>query len=134
MSADKPSENVELVLLPPAWGLPSPDPLAVEAWVCFLFYQFANLASKRTIFSLPQLYLSMASIPFKVEFSAYPYSPVTGALPLVRDGAVVVKALDIVDFLKKKHKNVDEQLSAVELSESYAYVTMIREKLYPAIV
>lgn len=76
-----------------------------------------------------QAYLRVAGIQLHVHNSKYPVYEATGELPQLSDGNFLLPKEEIIMHLQTFHKDIDEFLSDAQRSESYAYRSMLIEKL-----
>ncbi|CAI5724614.1 hypothetical protein KXD40_000906 [Peronospora effusa] len=76
-----------------------------------------------------QAYLRVAGICLHVHNSKYPIYEATGALPQLSDGNFLLPKEEIIMHLQTFHKDIDDFLSDAQRSESYAYRSMLSEKL-----
>jgi metaxin len=76
-----------------------------------------------------QAYLRVAGIRLHVHNSKYPAYEATGELPQLSDGNFLLPKEEIIMHLQTFHTDIDEFLSDAQRSESYAYRTMLSEKL-----
>ncbi|OWZ17126.1 putative mitochondrial protein [Phytophthora megakarya] len=76
-----------------------------------------------------QAYLRIAGIRLHVHNSKYPTYEATGELPQLSDGNFLLPKEEIIMHLQTFHKDIDEFLSDAQRSESYAYRSMLSEKL-----
>ncbi|CAI5744795.1 unnamed protein product [Peronospora destructor] len=76
-----------------------------------------------------QAYLRVAGIRLHVHNSKYPTYEATGELPQLSDGNFLLSKEDIIMHLQTFHKDIDDFLSDAQRSESYAYRSMLSEKL-----
>ncbi|TDH70983.1 hypothetical protein CCR75_004218 [Bremia lactucae] len=76
-----------------------------------------------------QAYLRVAGIRLHVHNSRYPAYEATGELPQLSDGNFLLPKEKIIVHLQTFHKDIDEFLSDAQRSESYAYRSMLSEKL-----
>ncbi|EGZ24537.1 hypothetical protein PHYSODRAFT_480008 [Phytophthora sojae] len=76
-----------------------------------------------------QAYLRVAGIRLHVHNSKYPAYEATGELPQLSDGNFLLPKEEIIMHLQTFHKDIDEFLSDAQRSESYAYRSMLSEKL-----
>lgn len=81
------------------------------------------------------LYMRMADISSAVLHSPYPYSPSSGPLPSLRQGAECVGAAGAFAFLRRRHGNLDSLagLSRAECVDVDAYLAMLHTDLHPAV-
>ncbi|TMW63742.1 hypothetical protein Poli38472_002683 [Pythium oligandrum] len=77
-----------------------------------------------------QAYVRMAELTLHVHNSKYPLYEATGELPQLSDGNFLVPKEEILQHLQTFHHDLDEYLSDVEKSESFAFRAMIHEKLF----
>ncbi|KAK1932128.1 Transcriptional activator Myb [Phytophthora citrophthora] len=76
-----------------------------------------------------QAYLRVADIRLHVHNSKYPAYEATGELPQLSDGNFLLPKEEIIMHLQTFHKDIDEFLTDTQRSESYAYRSMLSEKL-----
>ncbi|ETL82583.1 hypothetical protein L917_17275 [Phytophthora nicotianae] len=76
-----------------------------------------------------QAYLRVAGIRLHVHNSKYPTYEATGELPQLSDGNFLLPKEEIIMHLQTFHKDIDEFLTDQQRSESYAYRSMLSEKL-----
>ncbi|EEY57486.1 uncharacterized protein PITG_00037 [Phytophthora infestans T30-4] len=76
-----------------------------------------------------QAYLRVAGIQLHVHNSKYPTYEATGELPQLSDGNFLLPKEEIIMHLQTFHKDIDEFLTDQQRSESYAYRSMLSEKL-----
>ncbi|CAH0482205.1 unnamed protein product [Peronospora belbahrii] len=76
-----------------------------------------------------QAYLRVAGICLHVHNSKYPMYEATGELPQLSDGNFLLPKDKIMMHLQTFHKDIDDFLSDTQRSESYAYQSMLSEKL-----
>jgi len=92
----------------PSFGLPDPSPFVVKV---------AN-------------YLRMIDIPFELLPGNTRTAP-KGKLPYIDDGGTVVSDSSfVIDYLRKKYKDLDVGVSAHERALATAYKSMLEEHLY----
>ncbi|GLE04764.1 hypothetical protein PINS_up013743 [Pythium insidiosum] len=73
--------------------------------------------------------MRMAKLRLHVHNSKYPLYEATGELPQLSDGNFLVPKDEIIQHLQTFHVDLDDGLSDLQKSESYAYRAMVREKL-----
>uniref|UniRef100_M4B5E5 Mitochondrial outer membrane transport complex Sam37/metaxin N-terminal domain-containing protein n=1 Tax=Hyaloperonospora arabidopsidis (strain Emoy2) TaxID=559515 RepID=M4B5E5_HYAAE len=76
-----------------------------------------------------QAYVRVAGIRLHVHNSKYPMYEATGELPQLSDGNFLLPREEIIMHLQTFHTDIDKDLSDVQRSESYAYRSMVSEKL-----
>ncbi|KAI9921335.1 hypothetical protein PsorP6_001802 [Peronosclerospora sorghi] len=76
-----------------------------------------------------QAYLRVAGIRLHVHNSKYPAYEATGALPQLSDGNFLLPKDEILMHLQTFHTDIDAFLSDTQRSESYAYRSMLSDKL-----
>ncbi|KAG2789324.1 hypothetical protein JG687_00007092 [Phytophthora cactorum] len=76
-----------------------------------------------------QAYLRVAGIRLHVHNSKYPTYEATAELPQLSDGNFLLPKEEIIMHLQTFHKDIDEFLTDQQRSESYAYRSMLSEKL-----
>ncbi|KAF4317815.1 hypothetical protein BBO99_00005973 [Phytophthora kernoviae] len=76
-----------------------------------------------------QAYLRVAGIRLHVHNSKYPAYEATGELPQLSDGNFLLPKEEIIMHLQTFHTDIDEFLTDAQRSESYAYRSMLSEKL-----
>uniref|UniRef100_UPI00358FD4EF metaxin-1-like n=1 Tax=Myxine glutinosa TaxID=7769 RepID=UPI00358FD4EF len=95
------------------WGLPSVD---AECLVVVTYAKFAGA-------------------PVKVRSTCVPWRSPTGRLPALRsDGEVISSPYDILNHLQKKGFHLDVGLTRKEEADAKAFVSLIRQKLLPAVM
>uniref|UniRef100_K3X9M3 GST C-terminal domain-containing protein n=1 Tax=Globisporangium ultimum (strain ATCC 200006 / CBS 805.95 / DAOM BR144) TaxID=431595 RepID=K3X9M3_GLOUD len=77
-----------------------------------------------------QAYIRVAKLQLHVHNSKYPSYEATGELPQLNDGNFLVPKEEILMHLQTFHKDIDEFLTDEQRSESFAYRSMISEKLH----
>ncbi|KAG7401649.1 Metaxin-3 [Phytophthora boehmeriae] len=76
-----------------------------------------------------QAYLRVAGIRLHVHNSKYPAYEATGELPQLSDGNFLLPKEEIIMHLQTFHIDIDDFLTDAQRSESYAYRSMLSEKL-----
>jgi hypothetical protein len=76
-----------------------------------------------------ELYLKASGLKHTTEESAYPYSPVTGALPAMRWSRNMVGACDAVSYLQAQHCDLDQFLTPSQRADAVAFRTMLDDSL-----
>ncbi|CAI5734034.1 unnamed protein product [Hyaloperonospora brassicae] len=76
-----------------------------------------------------QAYVRVAGIQLHVHNSKYPTYEATGELPQLSDGNFLLPSEEIIMHLQTFHADIDKDLSDAQRSESYAYRSMVSEKL-----
>lgn len=94
------------------WGLPSID---VECLKVLTIIKFSGL-------------------DYEVKKTNNPFWAPNGSLPVVHQGKHTYTSYDeVLSYLILKNVNPDHGLTTVQEAESVAYITMLEEKLYPAL-
>lgn len=81
-------------------------------------------------------YAKFAGAPLKVHKITNPWRSPTGVLPALktREGDSVSKPSNIIIHLRKQKYNADYDLSAKEGADTLAFVSLLEEKLLPALI
>ncbi|KAI8827250.1 uncharacterized protein EV422DRAFT_513196 [Fimicolochytrium jonesii] len=109
-----PPPSLELFTWGPAWTLTSFDPFCLSV----------------------ETYLQLAGVEWSNNVCNDPEVSPFGELPMLRDGLLepVVGVGRTIAYLKKKGYDLDAHLSPIENAESLAYITLIEDKLYDALL
>jgi hypothetical protein len=81
-----------------------------------------------------QAYVRMAKLPLHVHNSAYPIYEATGELPQLSDGNFLVPKDEILQHLQTFHADLDDWLSDAHKAESFAFRSIVNEKLHRVMV
>ncbi|XP_034029378.1 metaxin-1-like [Thalassophryne amazonica] len=81
-------------------------------------------------------YAKFAGAPLKLHKICNPWRSPSGSLPALRidQGTVLSRPSDIIIHLRKQKYNADYDLSATEGADSLAFISLMEEKLVPALI
>uniref|UniRef100_A0A8C6UL86 Metaxin n=1 Tax=Neogobius melanostomus TaxID=47308 RepID=A0A8C6UL86_9GOBI len=81
-------------------------------------------------------YVQFAGAPLKVHKISNPWKSPSGSLPALRtnQNETLSRPSDIIIHLRKQKYNADYDLSAKEGADSLAFISLLEEKLLPALV
>lgn len=81
-------------------------------------------------------YAQFAGAPLKVHKISNPWRSPSGSLPALRtnQNETLIRPSDIIIHLRKQKYNADYDLSAKEGADSLAFISLIEEKLLPALI
>ncbi|KAF7250203.1 Metaxin-3 [Varanus komodoensis] len=80
-------------------------------------------------------YARFSGAPMKINVIDNSWKAPRGNLPLlILDGTVISQPAKILNFLRKRAYNADYELSAKEGADTLAYIALLEEKIYPAML
>lgn len=104
---------IKLFQFPSCWNLPNASPFCMKL----------------------ETYLRMADIHYQPILIANPNKAPKGKLPFIKDGDhVIADSGLIIDYLKKKYRDLDVDLSPVQKAQAILLQRALEEHLYWAIV